>query len=126
MRQEVRVNLDPAVDFDFQSFDKVSQIDFDPSFFDGGLNFSDFSLNDFQVRDFLIKKVEWWNGLSASFEKNVFLFEVFFTFNNLDFGEVRFQKLNESFLRTVLPKIRIFFEVGLDGFGVLDNHVQIV
>jgi hypothetical protein len=126
MGQKVSVNLDPAVDFDFQCFDEVSQIDFNPSFFNWSLDFSDLSLDDFQVGDFFIKKVEWWNGLSASFQKNVFFFEVFFAFNNFDFWEIQFQELNESFLWTVFPKVRVLFEVSFDGFGIFDNCVKIV
>jgi hypothetical protein len=88
MGQEISVNLDPAVDFYFQSFDEISQINFDPSFFDRGLDFSNFGLDNFQVGDFFIEKIKIWNGLSAPFQKNVFFFDFFFTFNDLNFWKV--------------------------------------
>lgn len=114
MGQEISVNLDPAVDFDFQGFNEVSQINFDPSFFDWGLNFSNFSLNNFQVGNFFIEKIKIWNGLSASFQENVFFFDFLFTFNNLNFRKVGFEELSKSFLWTVFPKVRVLFQISLN------------
>lgn len=88
MTQKISVNFDPAVDFDFQCFDKVSQVNFDPGLFNRSLNFCNFSLNDFEVGNFFIKEIKIGNGLSASFQKNVFFFEIFFAFNNLNFRKV--------------------------------------
>lgn len=114
MRQEISINFNPAIDFDFKGFNEISEINFDPSFFDRSLNFGNFSLNNFEVSDFFIKQVKVRNLLSTVFKKNIFLFNLFFALYNLDFRKVLFEELGKSFFGAVFPKIRIFFKVSFN------------
>jgi hypothetical protein len=53
--QEISIDFDPTVDFNFQRFDEIPEIDFDPCLFNWCLYFGDFDLYLFEVGDFLIE-----------------------------------------------------------------------
>ncbi len=68
MSQEVSVHLNPAIDFDLQGLNEVSQVDLDPGLFDGCLDLGDFDLNLLEVGDFLVEEVQVRNELSAALQ----------------------------------------------------------
>lgn len=68
MGEEISVDLNPAVDFDFERLDEVSEIDFDPGLFNWSLYFGDFDLYLFEIGDFLVEEVEIGYEFSAAFK----------------------------------------------------------
>lgn len=86
MAQEISINLDPAIDLDFQRLNKVSQVYFDPSLFNWGLNFGDFDLNLLQISNLFIEQVKVGDEFSASFEKNVLSLDFLFSLDFFNFG----------------------------------------
>lgn len=53
--QEVSINFHIGMNFNLQSLDEVSQVNFNPSFFNRGLDFRNFNLKLFEFGDFIIE-----------------------------------------------------------------------
>jgi len=57
MSQKVSIDFNPVINFNLEGFDEVSQVYFNPCFFNWSLNFGYLDLNLFQVSNLLIKQI---------------------------------------------------------------------
>ena len=68
MSQEICINFYPIIDLYFQRFDKVSKVNFDPSFFNRSLNFCNLYLDLLQIGYLFIKEVQIRDNFSTAFQ----------------------------------------------------------
>lgn len=90
------------------------------------MNLCDFDLDLFKIGDFIVKEVEIGNKLSATLQQDVLSLNFLLPFDFLHFRLVLLQKLSETFLGVLLPKIAVFLEILLDVFSVFHNEVEIL
>ena len=126
MDEEISVNFDPVIDLDFKTLDEISEINFNPSLFNRGLNFGHFNGNLLEVSYFFIKDIQVGDNFSTIFQKNSLSFDFLFSLNFFNFRLILNQKFIKTFLWIFNPKIAVFAKIFLDIFSILHNHIQVV